>query len=700
MPRRLSAALAVGSLALTGLGFSASRAEAVVTGTTISTSSYSAAFTLVPAGRAAAARMAPALELAGSYARAGDAPDGVDARCYDGSASSLIGTQSAPAGNTFRVSGPVPVGSICDLRAVPSGTAPSAGALAGYPALRQAFDYAGTTAETPTSGAPDSAPGINAATQVHVEAGLPQASAVVTLGDAAAAGPAPAGGVTTRLLGADLDSSAGPVFSSAGELPTDGASTSPGGGQASGGQAGGIRVDGVNVLSPGAAADIWGTDSRQPSFPGGVSVASSINAQTGDATVVTSEPLLVCPIATLPATKATCPSFAPVGVTLDRTITTSQAGRVVRVTDSFASAQAHAISLDYSHTVGSTAGPAGQAAEFSTDGGASYVVGTQGVGLAVPAAPFSVLVKTDGEPTSFAHPAGSVTYSTQPTSAVFANGGATLVTHYDRAIPAGGSLTLTHSYVSGDDAAAIQRLSAYALGSGLLPGVALSVPASVSSRKVMLSGVATPGQNGLPVTVSNPGSGGGTAGVDPHTGAFAVPAVLRPGAQTVSVNAVDAVGGSVTSQAVLSYDNPLLVVRYDHYLVFSTHRVTVAKRVGKRIVVTRPRVRYVSGVRLLVALHCLSTATSACTAKIVISSRGKTLKTVLFTRGPGYRPVVSIPLTASAYGSFGYDGAHSPKPTKRTPHPRATSWTIGVRVSYTDPDGSSYPGSVAGTRRI
>ena len=113
---------------------------------------------------------------------------------------------------------------------------------------------------------------MNAGVAVHLQAGLPQAAASVTLGDASATGSAPTGGVGTTLLDGNLIPTATTVFAGAGLLPADGATTSK-----TQTQSGGIRVDGVNVLTPGAAADIWDTDGNQPSFNGSVTVSSSIN---------------------------------------------------------------------------------------------------------------------------------------------------------------------------------------------------------------------------------------------------------------------------------------------------------------------------------------------------------------------------------------------------------------------------------------
>ena len=737
--QRLVAVTSVVALAAAGLGLSASRAEAVVTGTSITSSSYPGAFAILVGSRDAAAAGAAPLELDGTYSRTGVTADGVDTQCYSGTTTTLVGTQGSPSSGAFKVTGAAPVGSICDLRAVPSGTVPTSTALASYPALRQAFDYAGTTPETaaaaaqptPTSSptalssasppfatstavpsaapttasTPEStAPSVNGAVAVHVQAGLPQSAATVTLGDTAATGSSPTGGVSTTLLDGNLVPGPTTVFAGAGLLPTDGATVSK-----TQTQVGGIRIDGVNVLTPGAAADIWGTDGNQPSFNGSVTVTSAINPQTGDATVTSSEPLLVCPDTSLPATKATCTSFSPIGVTLSRTTRTFQGGRVVQVSDSFSGATAHSITMAYEHTVTSTStGTRDAGAEFSVDGGGSYLAGAQGTSLTLPAAPFSVLVKTSGDATSAAHPAGSVTYSTTPTSAVFANGGATLVTRYDRSIPAGGTFTLSHSYASSDTDAGVASLSAYAITAGLAPSISFAVPASVSGRNTSIAGVVATGQNGLPtsVTVAPSTSAGTPTGpavsttVDPRTGIFAVPMSLHPGVQTVAATVVDAVGTTVTRTTNVSYDNPLTTGRLDDFIVYSSHLVTGKKLVGKKIKSVKVRVRYVSGIRLLVPLHCSSQATTVCTAKIKISSHGKLLKTVIFTRGPGYRPIVTIPLVASAYGSAGYNASHSPKPTKSKPHPKSSLWAVGVTVSYTDPDGSSYPGFTAGSIRI
>ena len=116
-----------------------------MTGTSITSSSYPGGFTILGGSRDVAALNAAPLELDGTYARAGGSADGIDSQCYSGTTTTLVGTQSAPGNGVFAVRGAPPVGSICDLRAVPSGTVPTSTALASYPPLRQAFDYAGAT---------------------------------------------------------------------------------------------------------------------------------------------------------------------------------------------------------------------------------------------------------------------------------------------------------------------------------------------------------------------------------------------------------------------------------------------------------------------------------------------------------------------------------------------------------------------------
>jgi hypothetical protein len=90
-----------------------------------------------------------------------------------------------------------------------------------------------------------------------------------------------------------------------------------------------IQVDGANAFTPAGAATLFSTSSSLPGLaPLTVSVTS--DPATGNMTIRESEVIVKCsPDATTwPVNPATCTSFVPAGVRLDRTVTQSGNGRL------------------------------------------------------------------------------------------------------------------------------------------------------------------------------------------------------------------------------------------------------------------------------------------------------------------------------------------------------------------------------------
>ncbi|MFL6059697.1 MAG: hypothetical protein ACJ72E_00595 [Marmoricola sp.] len=149
-----------------------------------------------------------------------------------------------------------------------------------------------------------------------------------------------------------------------------------------------IQVDGRNAYGP------YGAHGMFPNNPGLPSLSwSTSRSPAGTTTIRETDPLVVCPSATFPATSASCPHFSSAGVRLERSIVTTDGGLRVLVTDVFRSTNGHAhtVSAHYSQSIegsdytdpGSTPTPVsfrtGWAGGYQTYSGATSYAGTSHV---------------------------------------------------------------------------------------------------------------------------------------------------------------------------------------------------------------------------------------------------------------------------------------------------------------------------------
>lgn len=104
-----------------------------------------------------------------------------------------------------------------------------------------------------------------------------------------------------------------------------------------------VQVDSADSYSPAIAQEI-------NHFAGGfppLTSTYSLNHANGDWTIRESDPLVKCPDSPFPPTEKSCPNFVATGVTVNRTITQTQDGHLVYISDSYQSTdgQQHDLNL-------------------------------------------------------------------------------------------------------------------------------------------------------------------------------------------------------------------------------------------------------------------------------------------------------------------------------------------------------------------
>ena len=208
-----------------------------------------------------------------------------------------------------------------------------------------------------------------------------------------------------------------------------------------------IQVDGSDAYGTAIAAAIGEEATGLPSL----SVSHAQDPLTGDLTIVESEPLVTCPGAATPP--ASCAAFAPSGVSDERTIEQTEGGRLVTITDRFASTDGAAHTLDLLPQQGFVLGayPAGEVA-YRFPGQDAFATHAVGDTVALPTtAPGIVYARSlgaaDGDPSTGQ---GAIVYERPGSSAHFDDvysEGSYFYLHQTVAVPATGAATVRAAYV-------------------------------------------------------------------------------------------------------------------------------------------------------------------------------------------------------------------------------------------------------------
>jgi hypothetical protein len=220
-----------------------------------------------------------------------------------------------------------------------------------------------------------------------------------------------------------------------------------------------IQVDGTDAYGTALAATIGEEAAGLPSL----SVSHVQDPRTGDLTIVESEPLVTCPGAATPP--ANCGAFAPSGVRDERTIEQSEGGRLVTITDRFASTDGAAHTLDLLPQQGFVLGafPAGEVA-YRFPGQDAFATHAVGETVALPATgPAIVYARSlgaaDGDPSTGQ---GAIVYERPSPTAHFDTvypEGSFFYLHQTVAVPATGVATVRAAYVQGTTAGEVQAVA-------------------------------------------------------------------------------------------------------------------------------------------------------------------------------------------------------------------------------------------------
>ena len=214
-----------------------------------------------------------------------------------------------------------------------------------------------------------------------------------------------------------------------------------------------LQVDGVNSYATTAAATLFpGSSSLAGIQP--LVVAVSTDPATGNQTIRESQVIVKCAPdqTTWPVNPATCTSFTPAGVRLDRSITQSGNGRLASVIDSWTSidGKAHRVNAVYENgSVGGAAFNFPWLSSVFTLYTPNYLVPPS------PTSPLTYYVKfasaSDGDAH---HDLGAATVQLSPLAMAFKST-TSLWVQEDRTVPASGALTMGFAYAWGNTAAEI-----------------------------------------------------------------------------------------------------------------------------------------------------------------------------------------------------------------------------------------------------
>jgi hypothetical protein len=217
-----------------------------------------------------------------------------------------------------------------------------------------------------------------------------------------------------------------------------------------------IQVDGTDAYGTAIAATIGEEATGLPSL----TFSHVQDPLTGDLTIIESEPLVTCPGAATPP--ASCAAFAPSGVSDERTIEQTEGGRLVTITDRFASTDGAAHTLDLLPQQGFVLGayPAGEVT-YRFPGQDAFATHAVGDTVALPSTgPAIVYARSlgaaDGDPTTGQ---GAIVYERPSPTAHFDDvysEGSYFYLHQTVAVPATGVATVRAAYVQGTGASEVQ----------------------------------------------------------------------------------------------------------------------------------------------------------------------------------------------------------------------------------------------------
>jgi Glucodextranase, domain B/PASTA domain len=330
----------------------------------------------------------------------------------------------------------------------------------------------------------------------------------------------------------------------------------------------GMQIDGVNAYTTGDAG-YPGAGLNWKDNPGlrPVSETDTVDPATGDLTIEERGSWFFCAPdrALWPVTESSCASFTDAGVDYKRTIRQTDHGHQVTIVDHFKSVDGkpHDIDAIYEDLARSdnaaTAGHEGIANfTWTQDGFHIYPANTD---MPLPGStPATILVKVDRTTPDMgdnANPIGAVTLGSKPQElqlhemGTASNPNGEWVTRYTRTIPAGGEITLAFAYAHDFALASVQAKSTAHKTVVAAPSVAIDSPAdssTIDAATAHVSGTASSPDGQATVKVN------GVEALVGSDGRWSADVPLSEGANQVLATASNKIG--VTTNAIVSVTRP------------------------------------------------------------------------------------------------------------------------------------------------
>ena len=371
------------------------------------------------------------------------------------------------------------------------------------------------------------------------------------------------------------------------------------------------QVDGRYAYSPrrssGIEANVLPVTTPMPGKQPLTIVSKSFDESNGNLSITERDPYVTCtPEQLEEPTKASCTGFAPLGVTLERRWTFTDAERVATMTDVWRSTdgKAHTVTYNYFNEFeqpGEKVG--GVFGSFEFPGTSAFAGTTPNETVALPSGPGTVFYKYDNTTPDAGdnnNPQGAVVYDRPPTSPLKVTRATSIeetaniyLAPYTLSLPAGGSSVVRTTYIQGFGLPEIQAKAEAAIA-GFAPTISIAAPANsakleTESPAVAVSGSATDTGALASLTVNGAAV---TVGAD---GGWSTSVPLKTGANTIKATATDQAG--LTKSATVSV----------------TYKIPPGKAALKgKVSVTKGKVTF--------SLKCTGAAGSKCSVKDTLST--------------------------------------------------------------------------------
>jgi hypothetical protein len=330
---------------------------------------------------------------------------------------------------------------------------------------------------------------------------------------------------------------------------------------------GALQVDSATGYLPAAAEELEREFARKAhkavvlSGKLTVSIARAFNEATHQLIVREEDPIVRCsPVATFPATRESCTGFVPTGVTLIRTLESSDEDHVAALSDTWRSSDgaAHAVGARYYMEQAQLSEEG--AFEFPTQ--AAFATVSAGESRTLPAGPGEIFYKERASISEAGNgevPQGAMLYDAAPNAPLLITIGSgegkpwnAFELPYQRTVPAGGATsTLRMTFVQSFSLTEARALAASALV-GYYPWVAIAAPANGASLTSAVPAVTVSGSAGdalgLPSVTVNGKAVAVSAG-----GTWSTSVPLIPGANTITATATNQSGLLRSSSVGVAY---------------------------------------------------------------------------------------------------------------------------------------------------